>query len=131
MTEFLLLAAVALVGLWIYKASKAKKFPNRLHELEQALQTHADLRLHRNKDTIGSAELTKLAEALRRSQHLLNEGSESVHANWSKLRPQILHLTSEDALNSVDLFYSDRRDEFKFALYHLVGRLDELERRRQ
>jgi hypothetical protein len=128
MTELLFIAA-ALVGLWIYKTSRTNKLPNRLLELEQALQTHADLRLHRNKDVAGSAQLTELAAALRRSQHLLNESNESVRANWSRLRPQMLHLTSEDALKSVDLFYTDRREEFKAAIYHLIGHLDKLERK--
>jgi hypothetical protein len=120
----LLIFVVALVGFCIYKASKAKKHPNRLLELELALRTHADLWLHRNKDASASAEMTMLADDLRSARQLLNEGSESVHASWSRLRPQVLHLTSERALKSVDLFYTDRREEFKAAVYDLTNRLD-------
>jgi len=102
MAELMLLIA-ALIGLWLFKSSKAKRYPNRLLELEQALQTQADLRLHRNKDAETSCQLAKLAEDLKRAQYLLNEGSESVRSNWPRLRPQMLHLTSEEILTRVDL----------------------------
>lgn len=126
MTEILLLVA-AIFGIWIFKNSKTKQYPNRLLELEQALQTHAALRLHRNEDAQTSQNLELLAKDLQRAQYLVNDGNDSVRSNWSRLRPQILHLTSEDTLKSVDLFYTDRREEFKAAVYDLVSRLDKME----
>ncbi|WP_305336230.1 hypothetical protein [Hydrogenophaga sp.] len=128
MTEIFILIAL-LIGIWLFKSSKEKKYPNRLLELEQAIQTQADLRLYRNKDAETSFRLTKLAEDLRYAQHLLNESSESVRSNWPRLRPQILHLTSESSLKIINVFYTDRREELKAAVYDLVRRLDKMENR--
>ena len=50
MTE-IILVVVAAIAFWVFKSSKKSSYPNRLFEIEQALKTHAALRLHRNKDT--------------------------------------------------------------------------------
>ena len=125
MNEIFFIAALAF-GIWIYRTSKIKKYPNRLHEVEQALKIQADLWLYRNKDVQASGEFRQLAIDLKTAQSLLNEGAESVRAHWWCIRPQIFQLTSEEGLKKIDFFYSDRREEVKAALYDLVARLDKV-----
>ncbi|MES2384341.1 MAG: hypothetical protein V4593_07320 [Pseudomonadota bacterium] len=123
MTEILLLVGAA-IAFWAFSKSTSKKHPHRLSEIEQALRKQADLWLHRNKDVASSNELIQYADALKEAQFLANESSESMRQKWEAIRPHVLHLTSEDSLKRMDLFYSDRQQEFKAALYELVTRLD-------
>jgi uncharacterized membrane protein YccC len=123
MIEILFLVGVA-IAFWAFSKSKSKKHPQRLYEIEQELRKQADLWLHRNKDVATSNELNQYADAIKTAQLLANESSESVRQKWSPLRPHLLHLSSEEALKRIDLFYSDRQPEFKAAIYDLVSRLD-------
>lgn len=124
--ENILVLVAAGVGIWMFKKSKTSRYPHRLFELQQALNNHADLLLHRNHDEETATELSRLAEHLKLALQLPREPAEFVRQHWMLARPHLLHLTSEDALKRVDLFYSDRREPTKAALYDLIGRLDKM-----
>lgn len=117
------------IGIWIYKSSKKSKYPHRLFEIQNALETRAALFLHRGKNSEASQKLALMAEDLKLSQFLLNDSSDAVLKSWPRLRPQMMHLTSEAALNQIDLYYTDRRDELKDAVFDLIERLDRMESR--
>ena len=123
MFEILLLAAIA-IGFFLHKGAKTRKHPLRLSELEQALRTQADLRLYRNKDVDTSNRFRRLGQHLETAQYLVNSPVESWHQEWRAIRISLLDCTSESLLSSIDLFYTDRREEIKAALYDLVSRLD-------
>jgi hypothetical protein len=123
MFEIFLLAAIA-IGILITKKSKVQKHPLRLTELEQALRTQADLWLYRNKDVDTAKKFSRLGTHLDTARYLANSPVDSWHQEWMSIRPSLLHCTSEELLKSVDLFYTDRREEIKAAVYDLVTKLD-------
>lgn len=123
LTELALVVGVIAAGL-IYRSTKRAKHPQRLHEVESALKVRADLYQHRNGESGGTNELALLGDQLRRAQYLLNEGDAAVHRDWRRIRPAVLRLTSPEMLTRLDLYYSDRRDDIKAALYDLVTQLD-------
>lgn len=120
--EMLLLAAAGLAVFFAVKAARRRAYPHRLMELEQALRLHAAARKHTDRE--GADELVRLAEDLALARGLVNGSDEGLRAQWHRLRPQLLHLTSESALQRVDLFHSDRRHAIQQAVYDLVTRLD-------
>lgn len=115
---FLLAAAAAF---WIFKQSKRQKHPARLGELQTALRTQADLRLYRNKDPETSTRLNRLADDLGVAQTMLNDPVEHVRTHWPRIRPSILRLSSEESLKEADLFYTDRAQNIREALFDLAG----------
>ena len=123
MFEILLLAAIA-IGFFLHKGAKTRKHPLRLSELEQALRTQADLRLYRNRDAETAQKYKRIGDHLQTARYLVNSPSESMREEWRAIRVSLLTSTSEELLKGVDLFYSDRREEIKTAVYDLVSRLD-------
>ena len=121
--ELLLLVVAGVAAFFAVKAARRRSYPHRLMDLEQALKLHAAAR--RQTDPQGAGELIQLADDLAYSQRLVNgSGGEALRTEWRRLRPQLLHLTSESALQRVDLFYSDRRHSIQQAVYDLVTRID-------
>ncbi|MCK9688464.1 hypothetical protein [Scleromatobacter humisilvae] len=120
--ELLLLVAAGIVVFVGLKAARSRTYPHRLMDLEQALRLHATAR--RQSDPEGAAELMQLADDLAHAQRLVNGGDMALRAEWRRLRPQLLHLTGEAALQRVDLFYSDRKNSIQQAVYDLVKRID-------
>lgn len=120
--EMLLLAAAGIAMFFAVQAARRRAYPHRLMELGQALKLHAAARKHTDRE--GADELVRLAEDLALAQSLANGSDEGLQSQWHRLRPQLLHLTSESALQRVDLFHSDRRYAIQQAVYDLVARLD-------
>lgn len=123
----LLLALAPLAAYWLYRQSKIAKYPQRLQELETALRMQADLRLYRNKDPEGHAYLLGRADSLARSRTLVNDDAAKVADHWRRLRPVVMDLSSETGLKQADLLYTDRVQDFREAISHLVRRLDKKE----
>jgi hypothetical protein len=124
MTPILVLIAVAFAAWWFAK-EKSSRFPQRLDALRRSLQLHAQAR--QATDPFGADDLNRLASDLQEAVSLCNDSVDAVHARWSALRPQLLHLTSEDILNRVDLFYIPEREEYKAAIFNVVATLDKKE----
>lgn len=123
----LLLALAPLAAYWLYRQSKIAKYPQRLGELEAALRTQADLWLHRNKSPAESARVAAFANALERARTLLNDDAAAVAAHWGRLRPSVMELSSDAGLKHADLHFSDRAQDIREAIFHLVRRLDKIE----
>jgi len=124
----LILALAPLAAYWLYRQSKIAKYPQRLGDLEAAMRTQADLRLHRNKDPETHAHLVGGADALARSRTLLNDDVATIATLWPRLRPVVMHLGSETGLKQADLLYSDRAQDTREAIFHLVRSLDKKEK---
>jgi leucyl aminopeptidase len=120
----LLLAAGFWGAVFAFKNMKKAKHPQRLFELENALQNHADLAMYRNQDPETAQELEELLTHLKSARGLVNAPTEAVSGEWRTIRRSLLHLTSEPLLKRVDLFYTDRRDDIKAAVYALISAVD-------
>lgn len=122
--EGLIVFAVLIVGFWIYRKSKVEKYPDRLFEIETALETKSDLWRYKAKDEYEAERLSQHAKDLKFCQFMVNDSDAFVKENWGSVRPGLLHLTGEDMLSKIDLYYSDRADDYRSALGNLIDKLD-------
>ena len=116
-------------GVIVYKRWKRASYPDRIVEMWSALDTQADLYRHRNKDPATADQLAAHAANLKHAQLLVNASNDAVAQDWPKVRHTVSHLSSEDGLKSAGLYYTDRREDIKAALFDLLGRLDKKEGR--
>lgn len=118
--ESLIVIAVLTIGYWVYKKSKKEKHPIRIFEIKQALGLRAELLRHKAKDEYEADKLIQLAKDLE----MLNSTDSLVKAEWSRARPGLINLTSSEMLTMLHLDSADRSDDYKAAIWDLIGKLD-------
>lgn len=118
--EILIFIVVSIIGLLIYKKSKKNNYPIRIYEIRKALETKAELLRYKAKNNYEADKLIQLSKDLE----LINSSDSVLKDNWSRARPGLINLTSEEMLRMLNLDSPDRVEAYKAALWDFMAKLD-------